>query len=170
MDHLDEVAGAVRADPGATGLVAHMGGDGLQHRADDLVAFRGAAGHDGRAGQGAVLAAGHAGADEVEALGRDLLLAADGVAEVGIAGVQNDVAGLEIGKQLLDGRVSGGTGLDHDDDGARMLDRGHEIGDRLRTDELALVAVIGQDLLSLGVGAIEDRNGEPLVGEVTGQV
>ena len=67
VDHLDEVAGAVRAHPGAARLAVHLRGDGLEDRAEGGIRLRRAAGHDRGALERADLAAGDAGADEVEA-------------------------------------------------------------------------------------------------------
>ena len=77
------------------------------------------------------LAAGHAGADEVQPARAQVLLAAAGVGEVGVAAVDDDVAGVEQRDQLGDHRVGGLAGLDHDDDRPRPLQRGDEVRHRL---------------------------------------
>ena len=71
--------------------------------------------------QGALLAAGDAGADEVQVVLAQRRLAPAGVLEVGVAAVDDDVARLQVRDQLVDHRVGGGAGLDHDDDPARAL-------------------------------------------------
>ena len=53
----------------------------------------------------ALLAAGDAGADEVQALLAERLLAAAGVGEVGVAAVDDDVALLQQRRELVDHRV-----------------------------------------------------------------
>ena len=68
VHHLDEVAGAVRPDVHAAGRAVDLGRDGLEDRPELLVRLRRTAGHDRRAEQGALLAAGHAAADEVQAV------------------------------------------------------------------------------------------------------
>ena len=95
VDHLDEVAGAVGADVGHARLALGDRGDGLEDRAERLPRLGGAAGHDRRAVQRALLAAGDAGADEVDAGLAHRLLAADGVGEERVAAVDDDVARLE---------------------------------------------------------------------------
>ena len=95
VDHLDEVAGAVGADVGDAGLALGDGGDRLEDRAEGLPRLGGAARHDRRALERALLAAGDAGADEVDAGLAHGLLAADGVGEQRVAAVDDDVAGLE---------------------------------------------------------------------------
>ena len=119
VHHLDEVAGAVRADVRAARHAVDLGRDLLEDRAERLVGLRGAAGHDRRAEQRALLAARDAGADEVQALLAQRGLAADRVREVRVAGVDDDVALLEERHELVDDRVRGAAGLDHDDDLAR---------------------------------------------------
>ena len=77
-----------------------------QDRAEGHPGLVGAAGHDRRAVQRALLAAGDAGADEVDAGLAHRLLAADRVGEEGVAAVDDDVARLED----LDERVDHGVG------------------------------------------------------------
>ena len=95
VHHLDEVAGAVRADVGAARHAVDLGRDLLEDRAEGLVRLLGPAGHDRRAEQRALLAAGDAGADEVQALLAQRGLAPDRVGEVRVAGVDDDVALLQ---------------------------------------------------------------------------
>ena len=78
-------------------------------------------------------------------------LAADGVVEVRVAAVDDDVARLEQRGELVDDRVGGLAGLHHDDDGARPLERGDEVLEALGRDEVALVAVLVEQALHLGV-------------------
>ena len=61
------------------------------------------------------------------------LLAAAGVGEVRVAAVDDDVAGLQQRHQLVDHRVGGAAGLDHDDDRARALQRRDEVGRSTRS-------------------------------------
>ena len=63
-----------------------------------------------------------------------------------------------------------GPGLDHDQDPPGLLQRGHEVGQRLRGDEGALGAGVGQQRLGLGVGPVVDRHPVPAPGEVARQV
>ena len=78
---------------------------------------------------GALLAAGNADAEEIEAalhVGAD---AAAGVAEVGVAGVDQHVAVGELGGEHVGGFVDRRAGLHHDDDRARRRDGGDQILD-----------------------------------------
>jgi hypothetical protein len=79
--------------------------DVFEHRADVLVGLRRSAGHDRRALEGARLAAGDAGADEVRPVVAQRLLAAAGVLEERVAAVDDDVAGLQQRDEGVDGGV-----------------------------------------------------------------
>ena len=88
VDHLHVVPGAVGADVGAARRPVDVGGDRLEDRLDRLVVgLAVAAGHDARPVQRSLLAAGDADAQEVDALLGELRVAALGVAEVGVAAV-----------------------------------------------------------------------------------
>ena len=92
VHHLDEVARAVGADVRAAGHAVDDGSDRLEHRAQGCVGLDRSARHDRRALQGALLAAGDPGADEVDADLAQGGLAAAGVREVRVAAVDEDVA------------------------------------------------------------------------------
>jgi hypothetical protein len=121
VHHLDEVAGPVRAHPRTARLAVDVGGDRLEQRAQRGVRLLGATRHDRRALEGADLAAGDAGAHEVQTLLPKRLLTSTGVLEVGVAAVDDDVALLEQRDELVDDRVGARAGLDHDDDAPRSL-------------------------------------------------
>src|SRR5437588_5314381 len=121
VHHLDVVARAARPDVCDARAVVNLGGDGLPDGTYLLVGLPVAARHQGRPPQRALLAAGDAGADEVEALRLQLLLAALGVHEVGVAAVNDDVALVEIGLDLLDRPVNRIARLDQKDDLAWAL-------------------------------------------------
>src|SRR5208337_1497169 len=67
VHHLHEMARAVLADPVAAGRAVHLGRYRLEDRPDGGPGLRRAARHDGRAEEGALLAAGYAGPDEEQA-------------------------------------------------------------------------------------------------------
>ena len=121
VHHLDEVAGAVRADVRAARDAVHVRADRLQHRAEGLVGLLRAAGHDRGAVQRALLAAGDAHADEVQVLLAERGLAAAGVLEVRVAAVDDHVAGLEQRGELVDHGVGGRARVDHDEYASRAL-------------------------------------------------
>ena len=144
VHHLHEVAGAVGADVGDARLaVGRDRRDRAQDRAEGLVRLGRAAGHDRRAVERALLAARDAHADEVDAGGADLLLAADGVVEVRVAAVDDDVARLEALDELGDDGVGALAGLHHDDRGAGLGERGDELVVALGGDEPGL-GVLGR--------------------------
>ena len=80
-----------------------------------------AAGHQGRAVPRALLAARDARSDKEQALGLELLGAADRVGVVRVAAVNDDVALFEVGLELADKVVDGLAGLDEEDDAAGPL-------------------------------------------------
>ena len=170
VHHLDEVAGAVGPDVGAARHAVDVRGDLLEQRAQRLVGLGRAAGHDRRAVERALLAAGDAGADEVQAALADRLLAADGVGVERVAAVDDDVAFLHRVGELVDDRVGGVAGLDHDQHPARLLQRGKEFRDGLAAHELALGTVLVEQRVGLGDRAVVQRHGVAVVGEVAGDV
>ncbi len=170
MHHLDEVAGAVGADVGAAGHAVDVRGDLLEQRAERLVGLGGTAGHDRRAVERTLLAAGDARADEVQAALAHRLLPADGVGVERVTAVDDDVALFHRVGELVDDGVGRVAGLDHDHHPARLLKRGKEFGDRLAADELAFVAVVLQQRVGLGDRPVVQRDGVAVVGEVAGEV
>ena len=126
--------------------------------------------HDRGPVQGALLTPGDTRAHEVQALLAQGGLAAAGVGEQGVASIDDDVALVHQGGQLVDHGVGGLAGLDHDDRHAGLLQGGHEVGHRLRGVELAVGSVVGDDLLGLADGAVVDGDLEAVAGKVAGQV
>ncbi|NCL75032.1 hypothetical protein AIIKEEIJ_02482 [Rhodococcus sp. YH1] len=164
------MAGAVGADVGAARGAVDVGGDGLEKGAEGLVGLRGATGHDRRPVEGAFLAAGDAGADEVQAAFAQCGFAADGVGVEGVAAVDDDVAGFHRVREFLDDRVGGLAGLDHDEHPARLLQGGDELFDGFGAHEVAVVAVGFEQGVGLGDTAVVQRDGVAVAGEVTGDV
>ena len=78
---------------------------------------------------GTLLTTGDTRANEEEALGLELLAAADGVRVVGVTTIDDDIARLEVGDELLDEGVNCRTSLDEKDDFARALELGTELLD-----------------------------------------
>ena len=79
----------------------------------------------------ALLAAGHAGADEAQPLRGGLLVAPAGVDVVRVARVDDDVVLVEQRHEVGDHAVHGRARLDHDDDPPRALERLDELLERL---------------------------------------
>ena len=117
VDHLHVMAGAAGADPFAAGNVVvrpDLGRDRLEDRLDQRPGLFAAAGHDAGPLQRAFLAAGDAGADEQQALRFDILRAAFGVVKIGVAAVDDHVAGREQRNEVLDELIDRRAGLDHE--------------------------------------------------------
>ena len=104
-------------------------------------------------------------------------------ADVGHAGhaVDDDVAGLEHGAELVDHGIRAGTGFDHDDRGARLGERGgelldrfarHEAGLRMRGDEVTGLlsrAVVHLDRVASRLARLRARF-EPITARPTTQM
>ena len=170
VHHLHEVAGAVGADVRDTGLALGDRGDRREDRPERLVGLGRASGHDRGAVERALFAARDAGADEVDAAGGDVLLAADGVVEVRVAAVDDDVAGLEARDEFGDDRVGALAGLHHDDRGAGLRERRHELVVRLGCGEPGLGVLVDERARAFG-GAVEHGDRVALAArEVAGEV
>ena len=188
MDHFYVVAGPPRSHPFATGdvaLGADLRGDRLENRLDLGPGLLAAAGHHARSEPGAFLPAGHAGADVEQPLRLDIAGPPLGVAEVGIAAVDDDVARLENLDQLLDHAVGGGglgiesggwggdrvARLDHQHHLARPGQRVGQLLERMRADDLAALDVCPVDeIVHLARGPVVDGNGETVVLHVQNEI
>lgn len=101
MNHLDVVPRARVSDPlAARGSVLDARRDGLEDGLDVLPRRRGAARHNRGAEEGAFLAARDTGANEEETLGLELLCAPIRVGKVAVTAVDDDIPGLEEGRNL----------------------------------------------------------------------
>jgi hypothetical protein len=107
VDHFHVVARRARAQVRHAGFAVHLGGHGLQDGLYPRVGHRLAARHDAGAEPGALLAARHAHAEEVNVFAGQVFDAAVGVGEVGVAPVDEDVALVELGQELFDDRIDG---------------------------------------------------------------
>ena len=170
VHHLHEVACAVVADVGHARLALCDRGDRLEDRPESHPRLVGAARHDRWAVERTLFAAGDACTDEVDARLTDRLLAADGVGEVGVAAVDDDVARFEDPDELVDDRIRAAAGLDHDDGRAGLRQRCGELLVRERGDEPGL-GVLGHQRVGLLTTAVVHRDGVPFAaGKVAGQV
>src|SRR5690606_25231163 len=119
------------AEIGAARLAVELGRDRLEDRLGVLPLLLWAADHDRRAVARALLATGHADAEEADALVTQVLEAPLAVGIERVAAFEDGVALIEMRQQLLDHVVDGLAGLDHDDDRARPpdeLDEPDEVG------------------------------------------
>ena len=119
--------------------------------------------------QGALLPSGDAAAHEVQPTGPNGLLPADGVLEVGIAGINDDVSRLHQVSQVIDHLVGGLPGLDHDDGRARLGQRGHELLQGLGRNEAAFLAMVADEGLGTRIVAVVDCHGIAVPGQVPRQ-
>ncbi len=171
VHHLHVVAGAVRAHVCAAGGAIDLCGDRLEDRPHRLlVGSSVAARHDARPEERALLTTGHAGADKVHAACADRLVAALRVAEVRVAAVDEDVAGIEVRKDLLDHRIGRGAGLHHDHQHTRPRERTDPIGDGIVAGQRALAAVFGHERFGATGGPVVDGDGDVVVGDVAREV
>jgi len=170
VDHLDEVAGTVGADPSAARFAVDLCGNLLQQRPKGVVGLTGAAGHDRRTVQRAFFATGNTDANEVQVLLGQRGFAAAGVLVVRVTGIDDDVAGLEQRLELLDDVVHGSACLDHDQDTAGLFKGINEFLQRFSADEIAVRAVLFQQGVGLFHGAVVESHGEAVAGKVAGQV
>ncbi|MCY1499927.1 hypothetical protein D9M68_339580 [compost metagenome] len=169
VDGLDEMAGAVFAEPGNARVVVVFRGNRGQNALDALPGFFLAADHDRRAVARAFLTAGNAHADEGTVLQR--LEAAHRVAEVGVAGIDHDVALGKVGLQDFHLLIDRLTGLDHDDDRPRRADGGDERFDGVAGHDLALkVAGFRVEFMRRLDGAVEHGDLVALFSDVERQV
>jgi hypothetical protein len=166
VDHLDEVAGAVRPDVGAARLTVDLRRNALQERTQRLVGLARTTGHDRRTIQRTLLTAGDTGADEVQTVGLEFGFAADRVREVRVAGVDDDVAFLQQGDQLVDHRVRAGSRFHHDQYAARPLQGRHEVGQRRCRNKRALRPGLGHQRLGPGVATVVDGHAVAVASEV----
>ena len=170
MDHLDEVAGAVRAHVGAAGHAVDVRRDGLQHRPQAVIGLGSAARHDRGAVERPLLAAGDPHAHEVQAALAQGDLTTPGVGVQSVAGVDDDVTGLHERGELLNDLLGRCSGLDHDDGHAGGAQRGHEILQVGRGHEVALGAVPFDEPLGAGQRAVEDGDRVTVASQVACQV
>jgi hypothetical protein len=171
VDRLDEVPRPAFAQPGRAGLAFEFGRNPGQYAFHTSVGFTRAADHDGRAVARALLAARNAHAYEGQAGTFKLGKASDGVAEIGVAGVDYDVAGRQHSAQQGNLLVDRLAGLDHDDDRARRLYGGGQfLHRRTRHDHPAQVAGGRRECFCASSSAVENRDAMTLFGYVERQV
>ena len=120
--------------------------------------------------QGALLAAGHARAHVQKPLRLDVGGPPLGLAEVGVAAVDEHVARGEQGEELFDEFIDRRSRLDHEHDLARRGQAGDDFFQRVAADEVLAFAAAGQQVVHFARRAIEDSHGEAAAFDVQGQV
>ena len=135
VHHLHEVPGTVGTHIRTARRAVDLSRDVLQQRPQRLIRLRRTTGHDRRSVQRSFLTTRHPRPDEVQPLRLQILLPPDRVREVRVAGIDDDVAGLQQRDQLLDHRIRPRARLDHDQHPPRTLQRRHEVRHRLARHE-----------------------------------
>jgi hypothetical protein len=123
---------------------------------------RTAAGHHAGAFQSAFLAAGHAGADVEKALRLDIRGAANGVGEVTVAAVDENVARLQQRNQLLDHFIHCAAGLDHHEDFAGLFQIRRQFLKTAAADNGLSGCAAGYERIDLRDRAVVHRDSEAL--------
>ena len=162
VHHLDVMAGAIRSHVAAAGLAIDLRRDPGEDGRDNLPRGARPAGHERRAFERALFAAGNTAADEMDSLSFELLAAALRVGEERIAAVDDDVALLEKRHELADDRIDRRAGLDHDHRLARSLQGADELLHRRGRLNVFSLSAIGGELLRDGGRAVEDSDLEAL--------
>ena len=190
MDHLHVVPRPAVADPLAAGDIpigTDLRGDRLENIFHQRPGLRIAAGHQARPAAGPFLTAGNPGSDEADPLRLEELRPALGIFELGVSAVDNHVARIQQGEQLLDHRVDrgrlgielglqGGDGvlrLDHQHHLAGALELANQLLQRMRPGEMVPLRfglVGGEEIVHLAGGSVKDRHVEPMVDHIEHQV
>lgn len=171
MNHLDVVAGTLVTDPLAAGLAVRLGGDGLEDVLDVGPGLLVTTGHDGGAVAGTLLTTGDTGTDVADALGLEVLGAAVGVGEVGVATINDDVTRLKaVLEEELDEVVDGLAGHDEEHHAPGLLELGDELLDAVRANDALALGLVLEEAVDLGDGAVEGNDVEAVVSGVEDQV
>src|SRR5208283_1440929 len=158
VHHLDVMASAVRAHVAATGLVIDLGGNLLEDGRYDFPGAVRTARHERRAFERAFLPAGDAHAQVVKPQLGHFLLATLRVSVQRVAAIDDDVALLQLGNQLLDDRIDRSAGLDHDHDLARARQALDQLLDGAGGRDALAPGAARRELLGHRYGAVENRN------------
>ena len=110
VDRLDKMAGRPGAEVSYARVAVDLGGHRLKQRADPLVGLFRSAGHDARAVARSLFAAGHAHAEKLNALRCQITGTQIRILEVGISGVDDQVALVEVWQQVGDHGIHGRPG------------------------------------------------------------
>jgi hypothetical protein len=71
---------------------------------------------------------------------------------------------------VVDHLVDGVAGLDHEHDAAGALEQGRQLLDGVRADDLGALGFVGEEVVDLGDGAVEDGHFEAVVVHVEDEV
>ena len=122
MDHFHIVTRPVLSDPVAARFTVDLCGGLLEDFLDVGPSGRAASGHQRGSVARTFFTSRDTRADKEEALGFKLLCTTDGIGEMGVATVNDDITPFEMGDQRIDKIVDGTSSLDQKDDPARFLE------------------------------------------------
>lgn len=132
VNHLNVVSGASLTNPVAARLSVDLSRGLLEDLLDCWPCSSGASRHQRRAVASTLLTARDTRPNEEQALGLEFLGAANGVGIVGVTAVDDDVARLKVGLELLDEIVNSLASLHEENNLARALELGDELLDGVR--------------------------------------
>ena len=171
VHHFDKMSGAVFAHPVATGFAGRrFGGDGLQNRFYMRPGFFIAAGHNRRSVTRAFFTAGNAGSYKTDAFLAQIPGAPFGIGIIGIAAIDNDVAGIQKRQQLIDKVINRFAGAHHQQDFARMIEHRHQFFQAVGSLNGASFGSGGEKFLCFGRGAVVSGNLKTLVVHIQNQI
>lgn len=133
MDHLHVVTRAGLADPVAAGLAVDLSSSLLEDLLDSGPSRGGTAGHKRGTISSTLLTTGNTRAYEEQALGFELLRAADRVGVVRVTTIDDNITLFEVGLEELNEVINGLASLDEKDDFAGTLQLGDKLFDRVST-------------------------------------
>jgi hypothetical protein len=170
VNHLDVVASTLVADPFTAGLAVALGGDALEDVLDVRPGLLVTTRHERGTVSGTLLTTGNTGSDESDALSGQVPGATVGVGEVRVTTINDDVALLQEGQQLLNPVIDSLTGLDEQHDTARGLELADKLLDAVSANNGRALGFVFQESVDLGDSSVESANGEAVVGHVHDEI
>jgi hypothetical protein len=134
VHHLDVVASTLVTNPVAAGLAIRLGSDGLEDILDVWPGLLVTTGHDGRTVTSTLLTTRDTSTNEAKTLLFEVLGAAVGVGIVRVTTVDDNVAGIAVGEELLNEVVDSRASHDKQHHTARPLELGTELLDGVGSD------------------------------------
>jgi hypothetical protein len=131
VDHLHVVTGTSLTHPVATRLAVDLSSGSLEDLLDCGPGGRRTTRHERGTVTGTLLTTRDTRTDEEEALGLELLGAADRIGVMRVTTIDDNVALLKVGLELADEAVNGRTSLDKEDNLARALELRDELLNRV---------------------------------------
>ena len=163
VDHLHEMARSVLAHPVTAGSpILHLGANGLEDRLDGFPGGIAAAGHHTGTLQRAFLAAGYTGTYIQKALAFHISGTADGIREMAVAAVDEDITGFQIGDHCVDQLVHRTSCLDHHHDLPGPLQIVRQFLQAVAADDIFTLGTAFRKIVHPGCGPVVHRHREAL--------